>query len=231
MLKIIVEKIDNELIKAANDFSDFRERVKHYLQIHGRAYDKFTVTNNDSFLGFVSEYIIRNYMIERYSKYGIYCERWEDKFDIIKINKIVDNNLSDMDSLNYVEEYFYDRFDLIIGAGDKQVYIDVKSAITQKEPTENWNFLYPIVQNNISGKDYIVLGYYVTNSIDRNDFREFVLCGCYYENDLRNCEIQKKGTYTRYQTKSQIDNYITEVKDYKDIDVLIKNEFNISVGG
>ena len=49
MLKIIVEKIDNELIKAANDFSDFRERVKHYLQIHGRAYDKFTVTNNDSF--------------------------------------------------------------------------------------------------------------------------------------------------------------------------------------
>ena len=44
---------------------------------------------------------------------------------------------------------------------------------------------------------------------------------------LKNSKIQKKGTCTRFDTESQINNYITELKNYKDLLSYIKNKIEV----
>ena len=45
--------------------------------------------------------------------------------------------------------------------------------------------------------------------------------------EIKNSKIQKKGTCTRFDTESQINNYITELKNYKDLLSYIKNKIEV----
>ncbi|MCC8139050.1 MAG: hypothetical protein LIO67_01930 [Lachnospiraceae bacterium] len=47
--------VTKELEQRARKIADFRSDVKAYLLRHDACLDKFTVTGNDSFLGYVSE--------------------------------------------------------------------------------------------------------------------------------------------------------------------------------
>ena len=43
------------------------------------------------------------------------------------------------------------------------------------------------------------------------------------EEDITKCDIIKKGELTSHKTPSQIDNYVTYVRDYHDIEELFKD--------
>ena len=46
-------------------------------------------------------------------------------------------------------------------------------------------------------------------------------------NEILNSEIQKKGTFTKFHTCSRTDNYITYLRDYKDLTEYINIYFNL----
>jgi len=184
-------------------------------------YDKFTVTENDSFLGYLSEYSIKNYIKRKFISNGIIVSSWGDNYDIKKINNIVNNNSNKKEDLLYVKEYFYDKYDLKIEYNNNYIFLDIKTAETTYEPKDTWNFLYPVIQTKKDGKDFVVLNYYVKNSKNITDFKKFVLVGYMSENDVKKYDIQSAGTKTEKGTLSQIDNLKTYVKDYKKFDNLI----------
>ena len=106
---------------------------------------------------------------------------------------------------------------------DKYIFIDVKTALTQKEPSPRWNFMYPVIQANKIGKDYMLLTYYVVQDVKEvESLKKVIIVGYISEDIIKKCNIIKRGQKTRFGTKSQIDNYETELSvHYKEIDNLI----------
>lgn len=220
-MQVLDFRMNDDLLFAAYGFSNFRENVKKYLEKNKMCYDKFTVTENDSFLGYLSEYSIKNYIKRKFISNGIIVSSWGDNYDIKKINNIVNNNSNKKEDLLYVKEYFYDKYDLKIEYNNNYIFLDIKTAETTYEPKDTWNFLYPVIQTKKDGKDFVVLNYYVKNSKNITDFKKFVLVGYMSENDVKKYDIQSAGTKTEKGTLSQIDNLKTYVKDYKKFDNLI----------
>lgn len=216
MLKSIHVVTEDEKRKAKN-FSSFRGEVKAYLASVGRNYDKFTVTENDSFLGYISELAIKEELKNLFGS-DFRVLSWSDNFDMRRVYNIVKQNLVDNVSADYVKSYFYDQYDLQIvqQSTQKTLNIDVKTAETFKAPQITWDFLYPVVQNRKDGKDYIILCYYYKNSSGQ----DIILVGCLSEEEISKCHILKKGERTKFHTINQIDNYETNVRQYKDISFL-----------
>ena len=215
------------LINRANRFSVFRSQCKQYLANNGILHDKFTITEFDSFLGYVSEELIANYLRNKYR--GRVCvSKWQDQFDMDHIRAIVATGRNSTDDIDLVCSYFYDTFDLYVSTPNFQVFvnlkIDVKTAITQKDPQPNWEFLYPVVQARKLGKDAAVLVYYVVdNKKDPTTLREIVLVGYLNEEEITNCNTINEGEKTVHHTPSQTENYITYVRDYHDLNELFKD--------
>ena len=215
------------LIDRANAFSDFRNLCKQYLADNGIMHDKFTITEFDSFLGYVSEELIANYLRNKFR--GRVCvSKWQDQFDMALIYTIVKTGRNSREDIDLVCSYFYDSFDLYVSTPNYQVFIDikidVKTAITQKIPQENWEFLYPVVQARKLGKDAAVLVYYVVdNKKDPSTLREIVLVGYLEEKEITNSEIINAGEVTVHKTPSQTENYITYVGEYHDLNDLFKD--------
>ena len=201
-----------ELEREANDLSLFRRRMKTYLSAFGECYDKFTITENDSFLGHVSETAITDYLSKKYGNI-IDIHRWSDDFDLERIQHAVMNNLNDRREIEYVRNYFYDKYDLEIveKRTGKSIYIDVKTAETQKYPQLTWDFLYPVVQNNRGGKDCVILCYYYK----RENSKRIILIGYITEDEISRKRILRAGTRTKFGTENQVDNFETKVTDYK----------------
>lgn len=217
-------QLNNSLILEAYGFEKLRDSCKKYLSKNELNFDKFTIVSHDSFIGYITEHLVKDYIIKNYSSIGIDITSWEECFDIVKIRNIVTNNLDDEESKNYVRDYFYDSWDLKISFKNIIVKIDVKTALTSKNPSIRWNFMYPVIQANKDGKDCMVLSYYVVDSVkDIESLNKLVIVGYTTRKLINKCRIIKKGEKTRFGTISQIDNYETELSvHYKSIDKMIK---------
>ncbi len=217
--------LTQQMIFAAYGFEHFRNDCKTFLAKHGKNYDKFTVVQHDSIIGFITEATIQRYISELYKKDNVKVTTWEQNFDIEHIKRIISSSSADADEVKLVEKYFYDKYDLKISYHDKSIYVDVKTALTQKNPSENWNFMYPVIQANKDGKDYMILTYYVVNDIKKvESLNKVVIVGYISENTVKQCKTIYKGEKTRFDTVSQTDNYETELAvHYNSIDELINN--------
>ncbi|MGP1612432.1 MAG: hypothetical protein ACTTG8_05025 [Catonella sp.] len=201
-----------ELEKEAERISKFRSKMKAYLTRFGACYDKFTITENDTLLGYISETAVSNYLLENYGD-KIEVRRWADLFDLNRIESAVENNNSAKEEVEYVKSYFYDKYDLEIveKKSGKTIFVDVKTAETSKEPQLTWNFLYPVVQNQREGKDCVILCYYYKIA----NLKKIILVGYISEEEISRKHILRAGSRTRFGTLNQIDNYETKVTDYQ----------------
>lgn len=205
------------LYEKAVEYNLFRGSCKKYLRNVGIDYDKFTMVEHDSIVGFVSEEIVLNHLKTTYPNISV--SGWDDQFDLDRIKNIIENKSQEEEDIDYVKTYFYDQWDLKITTSKSELFVDVKSASTAKSPSGSWNFLYPKVQVEKDGKDGAILGYcVVTNPKDISTLQSFELVGYIPIKSVSNCKLQLKGTLTRFGTVSQIDNYITELsRDYENL--------------
>lgn len=210
--------IPRELEQEAEQISSFRSQMKAYLTRFGACYDKFTVTENDTLLGHVSEVAVSNYLIDNYGD-KIEVRGWADSFDMNRIVNAVKYNNSDTEEVKYVKQYFYDKYDLKIveKKSGKSVYVDVKTAETSKEPQSTWDFLYPVVQNQREGKDCVVLCYYYKIA----QVKKIILVGYISEEEISHKHILRAGSRTRFGTLNQIDNYETKITDYQPLSTML----------
>ncbi|MBQ8983161.1 MAG: hypothetical protein IJ079_06185 [Lachnospiraceae bacterium] len=222
---IEIMNVTEDLEKKAMAAAQFRNCIKEYLKSNNRAYDKFTITENDFFLGYVSETAVINYLCKQYNGI-INIRRWSDEFDIERIVYAVRNNICTEHEVEYVQEYFYDKYDIKIIDNKTGNYFraDVKTAETKKIPQLNWDFLYPVVQNEREGKECVILCYYCKWS----DGNRIILVGYITEEEIRTKNLVLRGTRTRRGTLSQIDNYKTLVTDYKTMDNMLNLYFGVS---
>ena len=102
-------KITEEIISNAHKHELLRDRCKDYLIKAGMDFDKFTVVKHDSFVGFISELAVKDYINERCKEKNIEITTWEDNFDIEKIVKIIESNSASKEDTEYLKEYFYDN--------------------------------------------------------------------------------------------------------------------------
>lgn len=216
--------IDEATIKIeAEKYDDFRKKCKAFLTENNCNYDKFTVVSHDSFIGYITEKSIIKYLREKYSPCGLHFYGWEDIKETRQLQQIITSNDNSLASIDAVKEYFYDKFDIVIRYKQKEYYLDVKTALTKLEPKLSWNFLYPVVQAKKEGKDYVLLVYFITdNGRADGNIKKLTIVGYSSEKIIRSKQIQRAGTRTKFGTLSQIDNYITTLKDdYFDLDQLI----------
>ena len=221
---INIDKIlTQDLIVKAIWFETLRKECKEYLWKHNAEFDKFTIVSHDSFIWYLTEKFLKEYIESKSSLLKV--DVWDTAFDFIKLKNIINKNSNISEDIEYVKSYFYDKWDLKIQYKWKEIFIDVKTAFTQKEPSSRWNFLYPVIQANKPWKDYMVLSYYVVNDIkDINSLKKITIVWYISEDIIKTCKIIKAWEKTWFWTVSQIDNYITELSiHYKDIDDLIKN--------
>lgn len=218
--------VSSELEQEAKQFSSFRRAMKAYLADYGINYDKFTVTDNDAFLGYVSETAISNYLTEKYGD-RIEVKHWADSFDMNRIVSAVEHKNGAMGEVEYVKQYFYDKYDLKIvdKKSGKTICVDVKTAETRKRPQPTWNFLYPVVQNQKEGKDCVILCYYYKIE----NLKKIILVGYISEDEISCKEVLKKGETTRFHTINQIDNYETMVTDYQQLSEMLKFYYGYDV--
>lgn len=220
-MKEIFSSFDQELFKKAERFSDFRIKCKEFLRKNGKEYDKFTVVEHDSSVGYISESLIADYLRSNYV--DIEVSTWENRYNIRRVIDILNNNSYSEDDINYVTEYFYDRYDLHIKYKGKEFFIDVKSALSKKTPSDSWTFLYPVVQAHKEGKSGMVLAYCVVTDLKViESMSSFVLVGFVAQNKVRECKKYLRGQKTRFNTVNQIDNYETLLsRHYMSIDALL----------
>lgn len=211
---------DEKLLEKAKNFSNFREKCKKYLTKVNMNFDKFTIVDHDSFIGYLSEHVIRNYLKDRLPEPDFKVFSWEEYCNIREIYHAVTNN--DFTKAQLVKEYFYDKFDICIETPNRKLNIDVKTALTQLEPKMSWDFLYPIIQAQKEGKDITILAYCIYQAPNKYLIKIVDVIG-YCDNDMiSKCDIIKAGERTKHNTISQVDNYETLLyRDYKDLDDLI----------
>jgi len=217
-------KLEKEIILKAHEHENLRNDCKDYLSKAGKNYDKFTMVSHDTFIGYITEWAIKNYIQKCGKDKEIEVTSWDDDYDIAKIKAIIKSNSVETKDIDYVQKYFYDEYDLKLFSPKNTILIDIKTALTDKEPNNHWDFMYPVVQAQKPGKDYMVLTYYVTMTKNNpEDFKKITLIGYISEETIRSCKIIKKGEKTRHGTISQIDNYETELAlHYRDIKELIE---------
>lgn len=203
-----------KIICNANDYAKFRSRCKDFLRTYNKEYDKFTSTNHDSQLGYISELAIMNYLTNN-TDYEIIP--WDANFDFNFIESILqrDQDTINQKELDYVKKYFYDDYDLKIIKNNQEIFIDVKTAITFKKPTNYWEFSLPVVQINKAVYDYVILCYCIAeNEIRVDNINDIIIWGFISTNDVQNKDVYPKGAKNRFGTINQIDNYNTKLSDY-----------------
>lgn len=222
MIYIPVKLNESQLI-AAKNFEQFRNNCKAFLANKHLNFDKFTIVQHDTFIGYVTEWNIKKYLLEKYASKISIIEVWEETFDLPKVKHIIASSRATTEDMDYVKSYFYDKWDLKITLKTGAViYIDVKTAFTGLMPNAKWNFMYPVVQANKTGKDLMLLVYYVvSNKTKVESVNALYIIGVISEQQIKRCPIIKAGTTTKFGTVSQIDNYLTELAhNYSDINAI-----------
>jgi hypothetical protein len=211
-----------KLVARATKFRDFRLRCVEYLDRHGVLADKFTVTNNDRLIGFLAEHVLAQELPRLYPKCVFGARLWYTNpgVDLKRIDRIVKEGDSGADSLREVQEYFYDKWDLELATCAGTVQLDVKTAISARKPTLDWDFLYPVVQaKRGEADDRVLLAWCLAG--DEDDIatiRSLMLVGVTTKRCIRACVVIPKGRVTRKGTVSQVDNHETRIRrDYCDL--------------
>lgn len=78
---MIEVRVEPELLVKADEFSKFRENCKNYLTRVGMNYDKFTMVKHDSIIGYISEYIVAQYLRDNLPN-GFIVSSWMVENDI-----------------------------------------------------------------------------------------------------------------------------------------------------
>lgn len=224
-MKSIKISISDELHNAAISFENFRIKCKEYLFNHNKGFDKFTIVSHDSYIGFITELLIKDFLLSEYNSFVTSVEAWEEDFDRARLDSIVESDSTIQTDIDYVASYFYDKWDLKINGSSGVIRADIKTALTKKEPNMSWNFLYPVVQANKACKDLIILAYLVVSDLNNlKTANNLVIIGATTTSIIKKCEIIYEGTVTKYGTTSQIDNYNTLIKEhYFPIEQFLKN--------
>ena len=201
-MSYIEQSVSQDILNKSKTFQVFRNDCKKFLANNGLIYDKFSITPRDSELGYISERTVKEILINK--GYTVRC--WEDNFDIKHIQNIINNSSQCKADIEYVKEYFYDKFDLYIN--DKEY--DVKTAETKLIPNESWTFNYPVIQANKHADTYtIILTYF-------NPCKKTLqIIGKMTIGEIKKCPIGKKGALARNSQYHQIDNYITKLNQWK----------------
>ena len=222
-----MEKLDinisTDIFIKADNFTKFRNDCKEYLATVDANWDKFTIVSHDSFVGYITEYLISKHLKNINSTLKI--EIWEDQFDLREIIRVVKDKDYSPVSKALVVNYFYDKWDIKINNKEVLFLSDVKTALTLKIPNEKWNFMYPVIQANKIGKDIMILVFYVVSDLKNlKSIQDLYLIGYTTPETIIKCPIIKAGEKTIYGTTSQIDNYVTELsKDYFNLNDLLKS--------
>ena len=211
-----------KIVLEAKKVSEFRHKCKYFLEKNNLIYDKFTVVEHDSEIGYIAEQQLLKYLIKEFKNINV--KHWTENFDLEEIKNILQKSDPQEDEINLIKTFFYDKYDILLSSKMKKIYIDVKTAKTQKTPSSNWNFLYPTVQTNKKEDDCVVLTYLIYNN---DHLYQMYIVGVINYNEILNSEIQKKGTFTKFHTCSRTDNYITYLRDYKDLTEYINIYFNL----
>lgn len=222
MIHIELQLNDTQLIDAKN-FEAFRNDCKTFLANQHLNFDKFTIVQHDTFIGYVTEWSIKEYLSKKYASKIAAIQIWEETFDLAKVKNIIASVRATEEDVVYVKRYFYDQWDLKVTLKTGTIlHIDVKTAFTHLTPNAKWNFMYPVVQANKTGKDLMLLAYYVvSNKTKVESVKALYIVGIINEQQIRRCPIIKAGTTTKFGTVSQIDNYLTELNHhYSDINAL-----------
>ena len=219
-----VNKTEQVLLNAQK-YTLFKGKCKKFLRQNGIYLDKFTMYENpnaDNFYGYISEFAVYNYL----KKFGK-CKRWSDDFDLKRLNHIIKDNLVSPENIKYVRDFFFDKWDVCFFTRSNQpVYFDVKTAGTDKDVNDNWTFMYPVVQANRCGKQYSILTYCIAKNKVKELTEKVLLVGYISEEEIKEKEIIEAGQRTIHKTVSQINNYVTYVRDYKNLEeLLLKLQF------
>lgn len=211
-----------DIKKKALWFQEFRKKCKIYLAEHGIDYDKFTVVEHDSYVGFISEWILGQYLQDKFKDVLKECSAWEDKYNLKRIEEIIENGSKIKEDILYVKEYFYDSWDMMVVTKSDTYKCDIKTALTKKEPELTWNFLYPVIQAEKAGKDLMILIYYIYEGNDFHNLTGEVLIGATTYDVIKKCPVLRSGMKSRFGTLSQTDNYVTELsRDYSELSEFI----------
>lgn len=215
--------IPDNLIKKAQNYKIFRQNLKKILARHDQNYDKFTVTENDCVLGYISESLVSAYL----KLNNIPIITWEDETTLsnslkLKVINNPDDNFSDVEIRN-LKNYFYDKWDLKYG----NLTIDVKTAATCYDPKDEWTFAFPVIQANKPGKTHCILTYiqYAEDPKYNSDEppKKLYIWGYMSIDKVKKYPTSDKNIYKGYNY--QILNHITKLKDYnKDIISLFNKE-------
>src|ERR1039458_8645873 len=95
-----------ETMKKALWFQEFRNKCKDYLAKHGINYDKFTVVEHDGYIGFISEWVLSQYLRDEFRDVIKECSAWDDNFDLKRIEEIIKEDSKAEEDISYVKEYF-----------------------------------------------------------------------------------------------------------------------------
>ena len=214
--------ISKEIIEDAIAFSNFRNVIKNILIKCNLHFDKFTITDRDSFDGFIAEKIFREYLEKNRNISADLIRNWEDEHPIPKeiITKIHNKLQLSREDLELTKNYFYDKWDLKIN----KLHVDVKTAATHLEPKEPWTYGIPKIQVEKAGKDIVVLNYLIYDK-DPKKFKDAkpvkcVLIGGMSIADIKKCPIKTINDFAGH--KYQVENYETKISEYHDIEGFLK---------
>jgi hypothetical protein len=212
-------KITENLLMQAHEFAEFRKKIKNVLSRYEMNWDKFTVTDRDSFDGFIAEKTFVTYLIDNGLAIEDKIVTWAQEHflneDIIsKIEKFPASSFS-QEELDLIKKYFYDLWDVKM-AGH---CIDVKTAATHLVPEDTWTYGIPQIQVDKPGKDQVVLNYLIYDK-DPKLYPDAipvkcVLVGYMSIEKIKQCPLVNSNQYAGHQY--HIKNYETNVVDYHDV--------------
>jgi hypothetical protein len=209
--------ITPDIIKKANDFSKKRMKEKEILKKNNLCFDKFTVTDRDSFDGFIAEETAYNFLKKNFDMEVI---KWSsiNSIDQELANKIdhYPNKKISAEELNRLRIHFYDRWDIKMGSK----YIDIKSASTHLTPTKNWTYGIPKIQIEKDGKSHIILNYLIYDkdpkiNSDAKPIKCVLVGFLTLEYIKNNCPVSNNNQFGGHTYK--IANYETKIADYMDL--------------
>jgi hypothetical protein len=217
--------ITEDLIKLANEHSELRKKIKSILKENKLEFDKFTITNRDSFDGFIAESITLLFIKNLNSFTEEEIKLWEDENPLSdnlkrKIKEYPLKREFDKEELSELKRFFYDRWDIKI----KTVQVDVKTAATCYNPNSKWTYAVPKIQIEKEGKDYVFLNYVIydkdpKSNTDAKPIKCVLVGGISVEFIKKNCPITKTNAYAGHDY--QIENYETNLSDYEDIKLIL----------
>lgn len=210
MVELKIQPSETEY-QQARLFSSFRSKCKNLLSQSNRMWDKFSVVEHDSFIGYLAELYLADYIQRTFPEWKLHP--WSADFDHFRLMAILSTAHPSAEDLDYLKGYFFDRYDFMLQHPDgRSLRIDVKTACTIRQPQSSWSFLYPCVQIGQEGKDLMALAYCIVDDVQRPArLHRLVIAGACTPAELSLCERIPAGQRTRHGTLSQIDNYLTEL--------------------